>query len=119
MAGKGGLVLLAVVLVSLSLAAPSKAITCQEVAGSVLGCVPYVRSGGAVKPPAPCCNGIRALNSKAVSTLDRQTACRCLKSLAGVLGRSMNLGAVSSLPSACGVSVPYPINPSTDCSRIR
>ncbi|XP_078428917.1 non-specific lipid-transfer protein 1-like [Wolffia australiana] len=119
MARKAGLELLAGVLVFLVLAAPSTAITCQEVTSSVLGCIPYIRTGGAVAPPFACCDGIRGLNSKAVTTIDRQTTCRCLKNLANLMGRSMNPGVISGLPSACGVRVPYPINPNTNCDRIR
>ncbi|KAK3444833.1 hypothetical protein EUGRSUZ_A00724 [Eucalyptus grandis] len=111
------LVCLALV-VGLVVAVPltESAVTCGQVASCVAPCLGYLRAGGTL--PSACCSGIRSLNSAARTTPDRQTACRCLQSAAGNI-RGLNLGLVSALPGKCGVSVPYKISPSTDCSRVK
>ncbi|KAK8519403.1 hypothetical protein V6N13_133326 [Hibiscus sabdariffa] len=91
------------------------AITCGQVASSLAPCISYLRSNGGTVPP-PCCNGIKALNSAAQTTPDRQTACNCIKSASGSIP-GINFGLASGLPSKCGVNIPYKISPSTDCKR--
>uniref|UniRef100_A0A0D3HHF8 Non-specific lipid-transfer protein n=1 Tax=Oryza barthii TaxID=65489 RepID=A0A0D3HHF8_9ORYZ len=62
------------------------------------------------------CSGVRSLKAAASSTADRRTACNCLKNAArGIKG--LNAGNAASIPSKCGVSVPYTISASIDCSR--
>ncbi|CAK7339021.1 unnamed protein product [Dovyalis caffra] len=89
------------------------AISCGQVTSSLSQCIGYLQRGGAVPPP--CCGGIKSLNSQARTTPDRQGVCNCLKSLAGRVS-GINYGYAAGLPSKCGVSVPYKISPSTDCS---
>ncbi|KAF3334664.1 non-specific lipid-transfer protein 1-like protein [Carex littledalei] len=91
------------------------AITCGEVASAVSPCMAYARSGQGA-PSAGCCSGVKSLSAKAATAADRQTACNCLKNLAKTV--NFNSGAVSGLPSKCGVSVPYVISTSTDCSKV-
>ncbi|XP_018628565.2 non-specific lipid-transfer protein 1-like [Nicotiana tabacum] len=92
------------------------AISCRQVVTSLSPCISYVRQGGAL--PAPCCSGIKALNSQATTTPDRQAACICIKSAAaGVSG--INFSLAGSLPSKCGVNLPYKISPSIDCSTVQ
>ncbi|KAK3227489.1 hypothetical protein Dsin_007351 [Dipteronia sinensis] len=92
------------------------AVTCGTVASSVAPCIGYLRGSGPL-PPA-CCSGIKSLNAAAVTTADRQTACRCLqnasKSISGI-----NPGLAAGLPGKCGVSIPYKISTSTDCSKVK
>ncbi|KGN58696.1 non-specific lipid-transfer protein 1 [Cucumis sativus] len=90
--------------------------TCGKVASSVSGCIGYLRSAQG-QVPQVCCNGIRSLNSQASTTVDRRIACNCLKAAAGSI-EGINYGAAASLPSKCGVSVPYKISPSTDCAKV-
>ncbi|KAK1312310.1 Non-specific lipid-transfer protein 2A [Acorus calamus] len=87
------------------------AITCGQVVGYISSCLSYARSGGAMPPK--CCPGVRALNGAARTTPDRQQACACLKSLSG----GMSVPYAPSIPSKCGVSVPYTISPKTDCTK--
>ncbi|KAL7616729.1 hypothetical protein Lser_V15G02740 [Lactuca serriola] len=47
----------------------------------------------------------------------RQTACNCLKSFYSS-NSGINLSNAASLPSDCGVNLPYKISPSTDCSTV-
>ncbi|KAK1264970.1 Non-specific lipid-transfer protein 4 [Acorus gramineus] len=87
------------------------AITCGQVVGYISSCLPYARRGGAIPPR--CCSGVRALNGAARTTPDRQQVCSCLKSIAG----SSGVPYAPGIPSKCGVSVPYVISPSTDCTK--
>ncbi|KAL6640700.1 hypothetical protein ACP70R_021823 [Stipagrostis hirtigluma subsp. patula] len=113
-ATKQALVALAVVAALLASEA-SAAITCGQV-GSALGpCIAYATGKGTLTPG--CCTGVRNLNRAASTSADRQAACRCLKSLAGSVGK-INMGVVSGIPGKCGVSVPFPISMSTDCNKI-
>ncbi|KAJ8761346.1 hypothetical protein K2173_001402 [Erythroxylum novogranatense] len=92
-----------------------EAITCGQVQGSLLSCLPYLQGRG---PPSPaCCNGVRGLNAAAKTKFDRQQVCRCLKSLASGI-RGINYGLGAALPGKCGVRIPFTISPSTDCNRI-
>ena len=108
----------AVVLAILLVASPhiADAITCSQVASAVSPCIAYAKSG-AGSPPANCCAGVRNLNSLAKSTPDRQATCNCLKNLANSVS-GVKPGVVGSLPGKCGVSVPFPISASTDCSKV-
>ncbi|CAI9268704.1 unnamed protein product [Lactuca saligna] len=109
------MMVLCVVVTSMVVAAPyaEAAITCAQVVSSLSPCLSYLKNGGAV--PSACCNGVKSLNSAARTTPDRQTACRCLKSASG----GVNPGNAASLPGKCGVSIPYKISPSTDCSKVQ
>ncbi|KAK8925650.1 hypothetical protein KSP39_PZI018600 [Platanthera zijinensis] len=91
------------------------AITCGQVASSLAQCIKYLR--GIPGLPPQCCAGVRSLNAAARTTPDRQTACRCLKSLAAQIP-NFNPGLAAGLPGKCGVSIPYPISTTTDCSRV-
>ncbi|CDP14199.1 unnamed protein product [Coffea canephora] len=113
-AGVACLVLMCM-LVAVSLAPHAEAITCNTVAGDLGACLGYLQKGGAV--PAGCCTGIRSLNSQAKTTVDRRTACSCLKSLAGRV--RVNQGLAAGLPGKCGVNVGYPISTSTNCNSVQ
>ncbi|KAK1285007.1 Non-specific lipid-transfer protein 4 [Acorus calamus] len=108
------LVAIVIVVVCLLASGPQEAdaaITCGQVVGYISSCLPYARSGGTIPPK--CCPGVRALNGAARTTPDRQQACKCLKSLAG----GISVPYAAGIPSKCGVSVPYTISPSTDCTK--
>ncbi|XP_072953855.1 non-specific lipid-transfer protein 1-like [Typha angustifolia] len=109
----------AIVLAVLLVAAPhvANALTCGQVASSISQCISYAKTGTGAPPPR-CCSGVKSLNTLAKTSADRQTACSCLKSLAGGVS-GLKPGAVAGIPSKCGVSVPFPISTSTDCSKVR
>jgi hypothetical protein len=90
------------------------ALPCGQVQITVAPCLAYLRRPGP-SVPAPCCNGIRSLNSQAKTTPDRQSVCSCLKSTALSLP-GLNLLAAATLPAKCGVNLPYKISPSIDCN---
>ncbi|KAK3119584.1 hypothetical protein QOZ80_9AG0672510 [Eleusine coracana subsp. coracana] len=110
-------VAMAMAVVALLLASEASAITCGQVGSSLAPCIPYA-TGKASALPASCCSGVRSLNGAARTTADRQTACRCLKSLANTV-RSVNMGLVAGIPGKCGVNVGFPISMSTDCNKVR
>ncbi|XP_015950831.1 non-specific lipid-transfer protein 1 [Arachis duranensis] len=93
------------------------AIQCSFVTKSIAPCFGYLKSGGTVS--GPCCSGIQNINGTAKTTSDRQAVCNCLKSVAGSLGSQINLNNAASLPGKCGVSIPYKISTSTNCSSIK
>ncbi|KAL5702886.1 hypothetical protein ACHQM5_028048 [Ranunculus cassubicifolius] len=104
-----------VILAFLVVAAPyAEAITCGQVAGGLSPCLGYLKYGGAI--PAGCCPGVQKVNGLAKTTVDRQTACGCLKQLAGA---GINPSLASGLPGKCGVSIGYPISRSVDCSKVK
>ncbi|XP_059668133.1 non-specific lipid-transfer protein 1-like [Cornus florida] len=109
-------VLVCMVVVALAPPLAEAAVTCGTVQSAVAPCIGYLRNGGVV--PANCCNGIRSLNNAAKTTPDRQTACRCLQSASGKI-TGLKPALASGLPGKCGVSVPYKISPSTDCSKVK
>ncbi|GJN13962.1 hypothetical protein PR202_gb00726 [Eleusine coracana subsp. coracana] len=92
----------------------SAAISCGDVTSSIAPCMGYAM-GSSPSPSAQCCSGVKSLNGRASSKADRQTACRCLKNMAGRL-RGVSMGNAASIPGKCGVSVSMPINPNVDCS---
>ncbi|XP_047333367.1 non-specific lipid-transfer protein 1-like [Impatiens glandulifera] len=90
---------------------------CGTVFQTLSPCLGYIRTSGDKKPLPACCNGVRSLNEAAVTTPDRQTACNCLKQVA--TGYSPAIVAVAAtIPAKCGVSIPYKIDPTTDCSKV-
>ncbi|KAK4796494.1 hypothetical protein SAY86_028820 [Trapa natans] len=95
--------------------ATESVLNCGQVASSLAPCLAYLRNAGPLQPP--CCAGVRSLNNAASTTPDRRTACTCLKTVATSIG-GINLALARTLPSKCGVSIPYDISPSTDCSRV-
>ncbi|MFS7999401.1 putative plant lipid transfer protein/Par allergen [Helianthus anomalus] len=66
--------------------------------------------------PTNRCAGVKRLNSAASNSADRKLACGCLKS-AYQSNPGINSANAASLPSKCGVSIPYKISPNTDCSK--
>ncbi|KAL0377100.1 UNVERIFIED_CONTAM: Non-specific lipid-transfer protein 2 [Sesamum calycinum] len=92
------------------------AISCGTVFSYVKSCIQYVTGKGPLG--GGCCNGVKGLYSVAKTTSDRQSVCNCLKSIAASTP-GVNLGTAAGLPGKCGVSIPYKISPSTDCSRVQ
>ncbi|CAN0879559.1 Non-specific lipid-transfer protein Cor a 8.0101 [Linum grandiflorum] len=110
------LLFVSILVVSAPIRPTNGAITCMQVMGSLSPCIYYLVGGGEVS--APCCDGVRALNNAAVTTVDRRQACQCLKNAAaGVPGLQAPLAR--SLPGKCGVHVPYEISPDTNCNSVQ
>ncbi|XP_039775710.1 non-specific lipid-transfer protein 2-like [Panicum virgatum] len=109
-------VVAAVVVLAAAATTTEAAVTCGQVSSAIGPCIAYARGTGS-GPSAACCSGVRSLNSAARSTADRRAACNCLKSAAGRVS-GLKLGNAASIPSKCGVSIPYTISPNVDCSRV-
>lgn len=100
----------AMLLLLLAAASVSEAaVTCGQVSSAIGPCIAYARGAGAA-PSAACCSGVRGLNAAVRSTADRRAACNCLKTAAARVG-GLNAGRAASIPSKCGVSIPYAISP--------
>ncbi|XP_004492552.1 non-specific lipid-transfer protein 1-like [Cicer arietinum] len=93
------------------------ALPCGQVQLYVASCIGYLRSPGP-SVPAPCCNGIRTVNSQSKTTSDRQSVCKCLKTTSLSLP-GLNLPALAALPAKCGVNLPYTVTPSINCNTIK
>ncbi|GMI64277.1 lipid transfer protein 3 [Hibiscus trionum] len=111
-----GLKLVCALLLCLLVVSPiaTTSLTCGDVSTKMAACVRYLQNGGAL--PAPCCNGVRALNNMARTTPDRQTACRCLQNSAKSIP-NIKPNLAETLPGKCGVNIPYKISTSTNCNR--
>ncbi|XP_076887049.1 non-specific lipid-transfer protein-like [Bidens hawaiensis] len=94
----------------------AEALSCGQVSSSLAPCIGYLTKGGVVPPG--CCNGVKSLNNAAKTTPDRQAACNCLKSAYGSIN-GIKAANAAGLPGKCGVSIPYKISPSTDCSKVQ
>ncbi|XP_062198375.1 non-specific lipid-transfer protein 1-like [Phragmites australis] len=112
------LVLIALVAALLLVAAPhtNAAISCGQVNSAIGPCLGYARGAGN-GPSAACCSGVRSLNAAASSTADRRAACNCLKTGAARVS-GLKTANAASIPSKCGVNLPYTISASIDCSRV-
>ncbi|KAL0413791.1 UNVERIFIED_CONTAM: Non-specific lipid-transfer protein 2 [Sesamum radiatum] len=107
------LVLIAVVSIMSVVPEGEAAIGCGSVASYLNACIPFVTGKG---PLGGCCTGVKGLYGVAKTTPDKQSVCNCLKVLAGSIS-GVDLGKAAELPGQCGVSIPYKISPSTDCSK--
>ncbi|XP_057972300.1 non-specific lipid-transfer protein 1-like [Malania oleifera] len=118
MAAPGVLKLVCAVVMCAAVVAPwaEAAMSCGDVTQRLAPCLTYLQNGGAVQPT--CCGGIKTLLSAAKATVDRQTACKCMKSTAMNIP-SIKLNFAAQLPGKCGVNIPYAISPSTDCSKVK
>ncbi|RDX71462.1 hypothetical protein CR513_49182, partial [Mucuna pruriens] len=111
---------LAIVWVAVSVCSPKAhaEVTCNEVVRNLTPCISYVLNGGKTVP-GPCCNGIRTLYNLAHSTPDRQNVCKCIKNAVSAFHYSKsNVDLAATLPHKCGVTIPYQISPSTDCTSL-
>ncbi|KAL7136078.1 hypothetical protein ABFS83_10G004900 [Erythranthe nasuta] len=109
-------IVLVCVAVQVALYAPQTeaAITCNQLQSGLAPCLGFLQ-GRALVPQ--CCAGVRSMANAARSPLDRRTACQCLQSAAKTF-KGINFGNVAALPAKCGVTLPFKISPTTDCSRV-
>nr|WEA82702.1 nonspecific lipid transfer protein 7 [Solanum melongena]WJJ08751.1 nsLTP7 [Solanum melongena] len=103
-----------VVLCMVVLFAPhTQALTCTDVDTYLAECVPYLTEPLGLL--GTCCDGVKELNAAATTTIDRQTACNCLKAEGSTLV-GIDWVKASALPTTCGVTIPYLISADIDCS---
>ncbi|XP_020252836.1 LOW QUALITY PROTEIN: non-specific lipid-transfer protein-like [Asparagus officinalis] len=84
------------------------AISCGQAVSMISPCVNYARGQGTLPPG--CCSGVKALNSAARSTPDRQQACACLKAAVGKISGLIQARA-AGIPGACGLASLTPLAP--------
>lgn len=106
----------AVVLLLMLLLAPGSeaTIACSDVVKYLRPCVSYLEKGTG-KPPAACCSGVSGLASAASTSADKKAACECIKTAAQKI--NPNAQAAQTLPSDCGISLPFTVSPNVDCSK--
>lgn len=83
-------------------------IPCVDVKLHMAACLPYLTS---LVPLGDCCSGLALA---AITILDRQTTCNCLKVEANIVGFNWNKAA--ELPTVCNVNIPFPTSAQFDCS---
>ncbi|WMV44634.1 hypothetical protein MTR67_038019 [Solanum verrucosum] len=88
-------------------------IPCVDVKLHIAACVPYLTSLVPLVPLGDCCSSLAA-----ITILDRQTTCNCLKVEANII-----LGFIwekaAALPTVCyNVNFPYPTSAQFDCSTV-
>ncbi|CAF2046806.1 hypothetical protein YC2023_110266 [Brassica napus] len=97
------------------MAAPAEShITCGIVTSTLAQCMGYLTNFFPV-PSDYCCAEVKGLNQMAQTTPDRRQVCKCLKAVAKENKGFISIELVGTLPTICGVSVPYPFNFSTNC----
>ncbi|KAK9734326.1 hypothetical protein RND81_04G131700 [Saponaria officinalis] len=72
-------VMLCIVVITAPYAA--EALTCGQVSSNFASCLAYLKGGPG--PSGPCCGGVKRLKGLAQTPQDVQTACGCLKQVAG------------------------------------
>ncbi|PWA54741.1 plant lipid transfer protein/Par allergen [Artemisia annua] len=105
--------MLAMITMALLMVQPAEAISCGELAGMLLPCLNYLRSGGS--PGASCCAGAKRVQGATRSQADRRDACKCAKT--GATQYKVDQKNAASLPSKCGISTPIP-SPSVNCDTL-
>eukprot|EP01018_Ginkgo_biloba_P030847 Gb_21553 [translate_table: standard] len=117
MAGKGALLAVLMCAAVMVWMAEGDIIDCGSVTSDMEPCINYLTTGMGV-PSSNCCAGLRSVAAAATTTPQRMVACTCLELAAGMIP-GIKANAVSSLPGACNVKLPFPFSLTTDCSKIQ
>ncbi|KAH0642506.1 hypothetical protein KY290_034090 [Solanum tuberosum] len=92
-------------------------LTCNTVYTTLEPCLGYVLGGG-LSVPSECCSGIKSLLNGARTIADRQSACKCIKSVVSS-SSSVPVSRAAKLPGICKANVPFNISPHVDCSKTK
>ncbi|KAJ8537736.1 hypothetical protein K7X08_014276 [Anisodus acutangulus] len=103
-----------IVVILCMVVAITNALTCTNVNTYMADCEPFLTNKGLL---GTCCDGVKKLNAAATTTIDRQTACNCLKA-DGTTIVGIDSAKAALLPVICGVSLPYAISATVDCSTV-
>ncbi|KAH7564755.1 hypothetical protein ACOSP7_021514 [Xanthoceras sorbifolium] len=106
-----------VMLVSISLVPPhvNAQVTCEQITLWLTPCIGYSVVGGVV--PGACCQGIKTALAAKKTVEDRRMGCNCVKDLAAKIP-GLNYDRVNEIPGICGITIPYKISPSLDCTKV-
>ncbi|KAK4418840.1 Non-specific lipid-transfer protein [Sesamum alatum] len=94
--------------------AEATALSCGVVLTKLSPCISYIKSSGAL--PLACCSGVKSINDAASTTPELQLVCNCIKTIVQSVGG--NTALVNTIPTKCGVNIPYKYSPSVDCSKL-
>ncbi|AES79805.1 non-specific lipid-transfer protein Cor a 8 [Medicago truncatula] len=108
---------LSVICLVLAIPLANAAIACNDLLETLYPCVEFITSPGFSDPSSPCCDGIKRINDEAITTLDRQNVCKCLKPVVPVLP-GLNPDNFATLPDKCGVNLLFSISPHMNCNKI-
>ncbi|CAL2251187.1 unnamed protein product [Prunus armeniaca] len=114
--GCWSLIVFGLVIMVLNNACPANGVTCQEALMTLMPCETYLVGSGPGTPAVPCCAGVQTLVSEATSTEIRRSLCECLKKAAA--GMKIDPGRLKAIPDYCKVSIPVPLDPTVDCSKV-
>ncbi|KAI5664463.1 hypothetical protein M9H77_23786 [Catharanthus roseus] len=91
-------------------------ISCENVLSKLFPCQPFL-VGTFGKISGFCCDGIQTLKQIGVyDSKDRKAICKCLKQALISIGiRNPTTQKAVLLPQLCNISLPFEINPTTDC----
>ncbi|KAK6786051.1 hypothetical protein RDI58_014576 [Solanum bulbocastanum] len=90
-------------------------ITCDTISDDLKPCVSYVLVGGNV--PIECYNRLKSLIPNAITMVDRQCACSCMKNLATTT-TDEQVDCVASISEKCGIKFPFKISRDVDCTKV-
>ncbi|XP_077242584.1 putative non-specific lipid-transfer protein 14 [Tasmannia lanceolata] len=116
--GKGwaiGVVMMGVVMLLSCGASAISTVECSTVTSLISNCSDFVTHGS--PDPAvgsPCCNAVLSLNKIGNTVDNRRSVCSCLMGL--IATYNPNATAMATLPSLCGISLGFTIEPTTDCN---
>ncbi|KAH0648119.1 hypothetical protein KY285_033367 [Solanum tuberosum] len=99
-------------------AASTTAVMCNLVYSSLESCLGYVLGGGLSSVPSKCCSGIKFVLNATRTRADRQSLCKCIKSIASS-SIAVPISRLAKLPGMCMANVPFKICPNDDCSKIK
>ncbi|KAI4383478.1 hypothetical protein MLD38_009312 [Melastoma candidum] len=91
------------------------AVQCSDVLKYLRPCVQYLKNGSGM-PPSDCCAGATSLSNAATSSDDKKTVCNCIKNAAQKINPQAQLA--QSLAQNCGITLPVPVSPNVDCTKI-
>ncbi|XP_058782312.1 non-specific lipid-transfer protein A-like [Vicia villosa] len=91
-------------------------VSCSEAILSLWPCLPFLEGSLPPTPSADCCTGAKNLFNKANTTPIKRKVCECLKDASTKFG--VKPDRTAQLPQLCHIQLPFPIGPSTDCSKI-
>ncbi|TMW85076.1 hypothetical protein EJD97_023829 [Solanum chilense] len=113
------LICIAVVMMATITATTSQdaTLTCNTVFTTLEPCLSYVLGGG-LSVPSECCNGIKSLLNGACTIADRQSACKCIKSVVSKVAPGP-VSRAAKVPGICKANVPFKISPHVDCSKTK
>ncbi|KAJ3669077.1 hypothetical protein LUZ60_011027 [Juncus effusus] len=96
----------------------TSSISCLTVYSNLSPCRDYVSDTTQSTPSQDCCDGVTNLLSACKTRSDRQSVCKCIKSVASNAGGGPTFDRAAGIPATCGSPLPYTLTPNMDCTKI-